>query len=270
MHPILFRLGSFRLLSYTAFGALGALLAFGFLSRHKAETGVRKGEPFWWLVVIVSASIFLGARLSYLVTDAHPGTPAFWRAFLAVNSGFSVFGFITGMLAGMYLYSRLWHLDYLALADAFSVAMPLWQAVARVGCFLTGCCFGRPAPAGLPWAVTFTDPASALPHEWLGVPLHPTQLYEALGDVLLAAILYGLVWRGVQKGRWPEGAVCAGYLAGYGALRFVLERFRGDTIPSIGGMTAGQVLSLGLGLLSLAFIAAGYRKSGFLKRYRPG
>ena len=270
MHPILFQLGSFRLLSYTAFGALGAILAFGLLSRRKAEMGLSGSEQYWLLVNLVFASTFVFARLGYLVTDAPPGSPAFWQTVVALNSGFSVFGFIAGMLFGVWVFSRLSHVDFLVLADGVSVVMPVWLATARVGCFLTGCCFGRPAPRDLPWAVTFTNPASALPREWLGVPLHPAQLYEASGDALLAVVLYGVVLGAIREGKLPQGSACAGYLAGYGALRFVLERFRGDAIPSIGGMSEGQVLSLGLGLLSLGVILAGYRHSSALRRYRQG
>ena len=270
MHPVLFRLGSFQLLSYTAFGALGAVLAFGLLSRRKAEMGLAGGEPYWLLVNVVFAASFVFARLGYLVTDARPGSPAFWPAVSALASGFSVFGFIAGMLFGVWLFSRLSHLGFLALADGVSAVMPVWLATARVGCFLTGCCFGRPAPPGLPWAVTFTDPASALPREWLGVPLHPAQLYELAGDALLALLLYGVVLGAIRKGKLPQGSACAGYLAGYGALRFVLERFRGDAIPSFGGLSEGQVFSLGLGLLALGFCLAGYRKTGALKRFRQG
>lgn len=251
MHPILFSFGSFELRSYTVFAALGAWLAFWFLRRRRAEMGVFREEPFWVLVNLCLVSMFVFARLTYLATDAPPGSLNFWSSLFAINSGFSVFGFVGGMFAGVYAFCRLYRLDYLKAVDLFSVALPLWLATARIGCFLTGCCYGSPAPPGLPWAVIFTHPASDMPLEWRGMPLHPAQIYEAVGDLLLAALLYGGVLRGIRRGRLPKGSAAAAYLAGYGILRIVLERFRGDTVPGIGPWTMGQVLSLGLCLVAL-------------------
>ena len=58
----------------------------------------------------------------------------------------------------------------------------------RLGCFSAGCCFGKPAP-GLPWAVVFSDPLSLAP---VGIPLHPTQLYDALNALIIFAITFSL------------------------------------------------------------------------------
>ena len=124
-----------------------------------------------------------------------------------------------------------------------------------------GCCFGTPPVHPLAWAVTFTNPDSAVPGELLGVPLHPAQLYEITGNILLAALLYAVILRRIDRRRLPAGLACTGYLAGYGLLRFILEWFRADAQPLRGGISAGQWLALGLLPLSALFSWIAYRRS---------
>ena len=97
-------------------------------------------------------------------------------------------------------------------------AVPLFHAFGRVGCFLAGCCYGIPAPAG--WlGVTFSQ-ALLAPN---GVALVPVQLYEAAGCLLLFLLLDRLARRG-----WSGGQLLPVYLSLYGAFRFLLEFLRGD------------------------------------------
>ncbi len=96
------------------------------------------------------------------------------------------------------------------MVDAVGLAMPLSLAIARVGCFLNGCCGGK--PSGLPWAVTFPGTTTAV---------HPTQLYELVLD--LAAFVF-LFW--VKKRVRRDWDLFLLSLASYGLIRFVVEFFR--------------------------------------------
>jgi len=93
-----------------------------------------------------------------------------------------------------------------------------------------------------------------VPLEWQGVPLHPTQLYEAFGNALIAFAMYRLLVR-TEKSR--PGLVVAAYFACYGVERFFLEFYRGDTVPLAFGLTAGQ--GLGLGLIAAAVALTAWR-----------
>ena len=261
MHPVLIIIGFFQLRSYSFFIALGGVLSFCFLKMRQKEMGLRGNEDYWLLVNTIVVSGFIGARLVYLLLEVPFSSPHFLRILLTVNNGFSIFGFLAAVLAGVYCYSRILKLDFVRLLDYVCVIIPFWQAIGRVGCFMTGCCFGLPPLHHLPWAVTFTDPGAAVPREFLGVPLHPAQLYEALGDAILAAFLYVVVLRGIEKGRLSRGLVCAVYLAGYGTLRFILEWFRGDTRSLFGVITVGQALALGLLASSVVFFWIARRRS---------
>lgn len=246
MDPILLKLGTFELPSYRVFIALGGILFFYFLKRRQKEMGLRRKEDFWLLLNVVAISGFVGARLVFLFLEEPLGSPRFWHELVAVNSGFSIFGFVLGILFGVFCYGRILKLDVVRLLDYVFLLIPLWQLCGRMGCFMTGCCYGRPIQHHLPWAVTFTNPAAAIPRNLLGVPLHPAQLYEVLGDGFILLFLYAVILRGIRRGRHPAGLVCVSYLVGYGILRFILEWFRGDTQPFLGPVTSGQALALGL------------------------
>lgn len=240
MHPVLLQLGDWRLFSYGALIALGgALSAAYWLSCWKAM-GLRKREDVWLLVNVILISGFAGGKLLFLLEYDRSG--------LGFNSGFSVMGAFGSVALGVYLYSRALRLDFRRLLDYVCQAAPVWHAFGRLGCFAAGCCFGRPTQA--PWAAVFTDPESMVPARLLGVPLHPAQLYEAAGDLVIAAGLYFFV----RPGR---GALAAWYFIAYALLRFFMEFFRGDIVATpFLGLTAAQVMTL-----ALASAAAAWRIS---------
>jgi phosphatidylglycerol:prolipoprotein diacylglycerol transferase len=90
--------------------------------------------------------------------------------------------------------------------------------VGRIGCFMAGCCYGKETQ--VPWAVTFTNPLSLAP---LHIPLHPTQIYHSLAGFFTFILL--LVCGRRLSG---SGQLFGLFLAAYGALRFVIEFYRGD------------------------------------------
>jgi phosphatidylglycerol:prolipoprotein diacylglycerol transferase len=98
---------------------------------------------------------------------------------------------------------------------------------------LAGCCFGKPST--LPWAVTFTDPASLAP---LHVPLHPTQIYESIAGFAIFGFLYATRDRFRTPGMrfWTM-------LILYGAARSFLEIFRDDPRGFLGPFSESQVVS---------------------------
>lgn len=254
MYPILMQIGSFRLRSYDVFVAVGGYLAFRFLKSRESEIGFRKAADFWVLVSTIIGSGFIGARLFYMLLNMPSGWEGFWRNLVSINSYFTVFGFIAGVLIGTFVYSHIHKIDSVRLLDYVCLSVAIWQVFGRFGCFVNGCCFGRPVQGDVFWAVTFSDPHSAIPKEFLGMRLHPAQLYEASAVAVLAAILW-FTLRGIEKGRFGRGLVCFGYCAGYGAIRFVNEWFRADTrfVPAT-AVTVGQAFSMSLMLLAVVFL----------------
>jgi len=111
----------------------------------------------------------------------------------------------------------------------------LAQAVGRVGCTINGCCYGKEAPAWLPWSVVYTHPESYAP---LGVALHPTQIYELIFCLIVFGVLLKL------RGRFkPEGSLFLIYLSIYSLWRVGISYLR-DGTPFLFGLHQAQVIAL--------------------------
>lgn len=186
--------------------------------------------PIW---VFATVATLAGGRLAALLLGStlHP---------LSVRGFVSAGGLALGALAG-WLLARAWRLPAMRLADAFAPAAAFGEAVARVGTLLAGTGYGT--PTSLPWGVVILN-ASA-PVRPLGVPLHPTQIYLALGLMVVG----GAAWS-LGRIRPGQGKAAAAYLVGAGVLRVVVETVRGDRIPILPFLSVGDTIGL-------AFVATG-------------
>jgi phosphatidylglycerol:prolipoprotein diacylglycerol transferase len=140
--------------------------------------------------------------------------------------------------------------------DMGGLVIPVGLAFGRMGCLLGGCCFGKPLEG--PWGLSFPpgSPASVaqataglLSHaHQRSLSVHPTQLYEAFGSLLLAGLLYF----GLHGRKRYDGQVFLGFLGGYAALRFAIEFARADDRGALSGLSTSQWI--GLGLLGLTLV----------------
>ena len=204
--------------------------------------GRRRGIPGFNLLAVGGMALgggLLGAKAFYLALNGPEVVARWgWHALLS-GGGFVWYGGLLGGAAAVLLYARAYGLPKAILADLAAPGLALGQAFGRVGCFSAGCCYGRPAP-GFPLAVVF-PPGAIAP---AGVPRYPTQLFEAVGLVILVGILLALILR---RPAWRAGAVFWTYLMAYAALRYVLEIYRGDDRgPRVGPFSPSQVIALGV------------------------
>ena len=122
-------------------------------------------------------------------------------------------------------------------------SIALGQAFGRLGCFSAGCCYG--APTSGPLSVIFTDPHSLAP---LGVPLFPTQLMEATGNLAIFCALLLL-----RRSKKFDGQLFWLYVLFYAVLRFIVEIFRGDAIRGLyfgNAISTSQIIAIGMFLLA--------------------
>jgi phosphatidylglycerol:prolipoprotein diacylglycerol transferase len=161
----------------------------------------------------------------------------FWRGGLVFYGGL-IFAFLTGLW-----YVRRHRLDFRQLADLIAPSIALGQAMGRLGCFAAGCCYGAPSTA--PWACTFTSKDSLAP---LGVPLHPTQIYESAATfgIFIALLI-------MRKSKRFAGQLFWYYLLFYSVARFIIEFYRGDprgwAIPGV--LSIAQAIGIPAVLLAL-------------------
>ena len=243
MHPVLFRWGEAALQTYSLMISVAYFVALGvwiFLARKRE---LLKAEAQINISLIACAAGWVGARGLFVAVEwEHFASGEFHLWHLWEGGVVFLGGFVTGGLTFWALLRRFGLPGKLSLETA-APALCFAHAVGRLGCFANGCCHG--SVCHLPWAVTYTDPLSAAP---LLTPLHPTQLYEALGLVLLGLWLARKVLR-APKTR-PE--VVPTYLLGYGILRFVVEFFRGDTLRGAWlGLSTSQWIALMMILTAL-------------------
>lgn len=226
MHP---QLGPFS--SYAVFAALAFLAAWRIRSAELRRLGMAQDPQMRRLGWAALAGAIVGAKLGMVLFEAGP-----WLAALANFdlTGKTVVGGIAGGIAAVELAK--WRLGIrVRTGDAWAVAVPVAQAIGRIGCLLHGCCAG--VASEVPWAV-----------EIGGVRRHPTQLYEAALDVALA----GVLWSIRQKPR-PAGNLFRLWVVGYAAIRFAMEFLRADAVPQLGPLTWVQIVCV------LAFCGYGWQ-----------
>lgn len=240
MRSTLLELGSVRLYSHPFMLSLGLLLAVLFWRSRRAAMGLRDDDQLGLLVCAVLLGAGLGGRLAFLAIYSAPGQ--FWRDAFSLQGRLSLLGELPGAVLAVIVACRLTGLELRRVADSLALAGPLWIAFGRLGCFLRGCCYGRPTE--LPWAVIFSDPHAGVPLELVGRPLHPAQLYELALDLLLFAWLWLGVRPRLDSGALPPGRGAAHFIAGYASIRFVMEFLRADTVSGLLGLSWGQWVSL--------------------------
>jgi phosphatidylglycerol:prolipoprotein diacylglycerol transferase len=231
---VAFEIFGFQIYWYGILAATGFLVGFGTASRRAPRVGV-KSEDVYNLAPWIIIGTVLGARFLYVVSywDKEFAGQPLWHIF-NMRSGVVYYGGLIGASLGTIIYTRRARLPLWTLADAMAPSIPLGHAFGRIGCFMTGCCYGR--ACDLPWAVHFPKV-----HLTQGAPVHPVQLYESALNFIFYALL---AW--VFRRRKFDGQVFALYLIGYATMRAFTESFRGDYTQHYlaGTLTPGQTVSI--------------------------
>lgn len=237
MRPIFFTLGSFEIATYGVLVAVAYLVGIAWLRSRREELGL-SDDVFWELIYWLFGGALLGGKLAFVVVEQDPSR--LWRQ---PRYGFVFYGGLLGALLAGWILQRRRGFSFARVADAFAVALPLGQAIGRLGCLAAGCCYGRHTE--LAWGVSLAQDTSR----------HPTQAYESAACLVMAAIAWRWALPRVNDGRWRRGSAFLLYLALYSSARFFLEFLRGDDRGlSWLGMAPSQAASLVLLAASAAFV----------------
>jgi len=231
--------------------ALAVVALLAIFSREAKRLSISQDliySLFVWGIIgglIVSRLVHV---IDHVVT--HPGEPIQIIGF----AGLSLLGAVGGAVLAVWVYTRVkkitWS-DMAVVGDAVAVGAPLAQAIGRIGCTINGCCYGE--PSSLPWAVVYAHPESACGIK--GIPLHPTQIYFLLWNL----VVFAVIWR-MRKRIKPPGALFLLYLWLYAAGDFGLRFFRVNDIWLL-GLYQGQVISLLILLAALPLFIIKMRRS---------
>jgi len=183
-------------------------------ARREKISGETIADVTLWLMI----GAILGARFVYVTT--------YWKEefadqplseiFMIQHGGLVYYGGLIGAAIAGIIYIRWKKLPLWKIADIVAPSIALGSMFGRTGCLLNGCCYGR--PTGLPWGIRF--PAD---HPTGGVPVHPTEIYDGLLNLVL---YFFLAW--MFRRKKFDGQIFATYLLCYAITRSFVEYFRGD------------------------------------------
>ncbi len=248
MRPTLFQIGwgahTFAVHAYGFLIALGLVAGVALAVRRARPAGIDTATVLDFCFYAIVAGM-VGSRLLYVLVHLRPyvrlclhgggqrgirqwlydcSAPfQFWQGGLVFLGG--------ALLAAgtTLLYARRKGLAPGLVADVLAPSVSLAHVFGRLGCFMVGCCYGKPTPGGVhfpPDSVAYTEllaRGELLTGSAATQGLHPTQLYEAAGELL---IFLGLL----RLARRPhaQGSIALAYGFAYGMVRLAIEVLRGD------------------------------------------
>ncbi len=186
----------------------------------------------------------LGARLYYCIfTD----TNTFAHFFDIAKGGMAIYGGVIGGFLGLVVCCLINKYSILQACDIAAPSLILGQAIGRIGCYFSGCCYG---------IETTIESLQVFPISTIqddGLWHYATFFYESILNLIVYAILMILTYRSNKR-----GIITSGYLIGYGIIRAFLEQFR-DPKESLelikgSGIKVSQVLSIILIVLGIVIL----------------
>lgn len=243
MHPIIVKFGAIAVYSYGLMLAAAFLLAV-FLAKKEAQKQGFNGQLVVDLGLYLVISGIIGARILYVLINFKDYLKNPWEVIMLSHGGLVFYGgLISATITGIW-FVRKNHLPILKIADIFAPYLALGQAVGRLGCFLNGCCFGK--PTDLPWGVVFPGHSQRL---------HPAQIYES---IFLFFIFLTLKFMG-RKTRRP-GQIFIWYFLLYSLARFLVEFYRGDNPHIFMNFTLSQIISVIIFMISSIILISRLKK----------
>ncbi|MBN2320769.1 MAG: prolipoprotein diacylglyceryl transferase [Acidobacteria bacterium] len=258
MYPKVLDLGTITIHTYGLFLAAAFIVGIWITGRNGRKAGI-DSDTVWNMGLLVLFSALVGSKVFLLLADFSYYRGNFSRIFSlsTFNLNESWYGGLFMALGAAACFVWKKKLPPLRIADLAAPGIALGQAIAGIGCFFAGCCYGN--PTNMPWGIAFSNPYTSQNQGTpLHIPLHPTQLYEAAGAFILFLFLMHRLSR-----KSPSGQIILQYLGLYAVLRFALEFFRGDERGFVlyGLLSTSQMIAL--------FILIGSAVIYCLMRYRP-
>ena len=230
MYPTLFRIPflDFPISTFGVMMAIAFLVGSWITAKRMQEEGLDPELATTLLIYVMLGGIF-GSKLYYAIdVSLREGIP--FTRLLFARDGITWYG---GLIGGIVIGSigcRIHGLSIKTFADCAAVATAVGQALGRIGCFLVGDDYGKPST--LPWALAFPEGAPPTLER-----VHPTQLYEVIWLLPVAAVL----WSRRRKSPFLFGE----YLIANGLGRIVIENWRVNPRVAL-GLTEPQWIGLGL------------------------
>jgi phosphatidylglycerol:prolipoprotein diacylglycerol transferase len=248
VYPELFSIGPITIYSYGVLLAASYLLGL-WLAMHRAKQWGLDPTRVLDLGIYIIIAALVGAKLLLLVVDFDQFSTSPEDLLSLARSGGVFYGGLILAVVVAFWYIARHRMPFWTTCDVFAPGIALGHVTGRLGCLAAGCCYGRPTDVG--WAITFTNPlAAANVGTPLGIPLHPTQIYEAGAELLILLALLATE----KRGRPFAGRTFWAYMFLYAVSRYIIEIYRGDPRGLVFGVSTSQFISLVLAPLSIVML----------------
>ncbi len=249
VNPVFLKIGNFEVMWYGLCWTLalgcGGLFFINFIKREGLDPKFFD-RIFWWGVIATVVGARLGHCLFYdpVYYLTHPIEFLYIR-----QGGMASHGAAVGLLIGLWAFSRRSKLPYIWSLDRVMIPVTVGGAIVRIGNLINSEIYGR--VTDLPWGFEFIRDGQWSVNSPEGLPVHPTQIYEALCYLFTFAVLLFLYY-GKNMGRKRPGVLFGVGLIGVFLSRFLLEFIKNPQIA------AEETMALNIGqILSIPFILAG-------------
>lgn len=258
MHPVLFEVGNITVYSYGFMIALGVIGAVAYLFiQGKKDVGLTFDQANTLFLLIFIAA-FVGGKVFLFFEN--PSLYLSNPSKLLTGRGFVFYGSFLFAVPTMLWFFRKHKLNTYKMLDVMAIVTCIVHMFGRLGCFLAGCCYGKPTDSG--FSVTFTDEACQA--EPLNTPLFPTQIMEA-GYIFIVMIVLLIIKKKHQK---FYGQLFLLYLILYAIGRSILEIFRGDVARGFiieGYLSHSQFIALLIVIVTIFVYVKWSKKNPILK-----
>lgn len=231
MYPVLFSVGGVEVRAYGVLLFLATLVGLWLLTWRARRMGLPVAHLTGFGVGAVVCGL-AGARLWEIASH--------WSAYATGGDGMLIAlaygglaapGGIIGLILWTGVFAQRTHTRIGDWLEALTPIIPAVEGLARWGCFLNGCCYGKETAS--PLGLYLPD----LDRHW--AMRYPTQIAHSL----LALAIAGALWW-LSRRPWATGRLFPTFLMLYGADYFILDFWRADALPVWGGLTGRQVAAL--------------------------
>lgn len=248
------RLGPLAVRSYGVMMLLAFAAALTWMYLDRDRYGFTRLQVLH-VALLGFAGGILGSRIGFVLLEWHDYSQHLSDALDIWQGGMSWHGGVAGALLVLLVASRVMKVSVGRMFDLSAPGVAVAYAIARIGCFLNGCCYGH--ECNLPWGVTFPQIDSSSPPP---VPVHPTQLYSVVGTLLftLPMLLWITPWLRRPFSRFM------GFLVLSSIVRFMVEFYRrgatGEVFAPLPQLTVAQAASIGIIIVcGVAIVAREWR-----------
>ncbi|MBI2671047.1 prolipoprotein diacylglyceryl transferase [Candidatus Woesearchaeota archaeon] len=234
--PIAFRIGSLEIRWYGIIFALAFFVGILMATRLARKRNISKDIIYDFAIWLIPSAV-IGARIGHVLGNFNYYIKSPGEIIAIWHGGVALYGGILGAVIAAIIFCKKKNIDFYDLGDIFVVPLAFGTTFGRIGNFINQELYGK--LTSLPWGVYFDGVTGKR---------HPTQIYEAIGNLAVFLILIFL-W----KKNYKPGTIFWSYLVIYSFIRFFAEFLREGKIVFL-GLTTMQLLTIPLFILSIYFI----------------